>query len=313
MEDLACPRCKTTKYRNPSLKLMVNICGHALCENCVELLFVKGSAACPECQISLRRGNFRMQLFEDPLVEKEVDIRKRVVRDFNKREEDFETLREYNDYLEEIENIVFNLTNNVDVEVTKKKIEQYKKDNKALIIRNKSKLSKDEEYLEDLIDNEQQENVFRRQLVLKEEIEEKRLKTKFKEALIDELMFSDAPAGEILASHVALKVKSEPQKETQKPTAHTRFSSGIKLRHAESFLPIPKREEVPLYEYRSTVRDLCGPLPPSYDALQTKGYLDNTKSANESEKASGFLSNIACYRALEEALCGLYCGAIPET
>lgn len=43
MEDIACPRCKTTKYRNPSLKLMVNVCGHALCESCVDLLFLKGS------------------------------------------------------------------------------------------------------------------------------------------------------------------------------------------------------------------------------------------------------------------------------
>lgn len=42
MEDIACPRCKTTKYRNPSLKLMVNVCGHALCESCVDLLFLKG-------------------------------------------------------------------------------------------------------------------------------------------------------------------------------------------------------------------------------------------------------------------------------
>lgn len=30
MDDLGCPRCKTTKYRNPSLKLMVNVCGHTL-------------------------------------------------------------------------------------------------------------------------------------------------------------------------------------------------------------------------------------------------------------------------------------------
>ncbi len=42
MEDAACPKCKSTKYRNPSMKLMVNVCGHALCESCVELLFVKG-------------------------------------------------------------------------------------------------------------------------------------------------------------------------------------------------------------------------------------------------------------------------------
>ncbi|TST98543.1 CDK-activating kinase assembly factor MAT1 [Bagarius yarrelli] len=30
MDDQSCPRCKTTKYRNPSLKLMVNVCGHTL-------------------------------------------------------------------------------------------------------------------------------------------------------------------------------------------------------------------------------------------------------------------------------------------
>lgn len=45
MEEQTCPRCKTTKYRNPSLKLMVNVCGHSLCESCVDLLFLKGSTA----------------------------------------------------------------------------------------------------------------------------------------------------------------------------------------------------------------------------------------------------------------------------
>lgn len=43
MEDTICPRCKTTKFQNPSLKMMVNICGHALCESCVDLLFLKGN------------------------------------------------------------------------------------------------------------------------------------------------------------------------------------------------------------------------------------------------------------------------------
>lgn len=44
MEDFGCPRCKTTKYRVPSLKLMVNVCGHALCDSCIEILFVKGKS-----------------------------------------------------------------------------------------------------------------------------------------------------------------------------------------------------------------------------------------------------------------------------
>ena len=55
----------------------------------------------------------RLQLFEDANVDKEVDIRRRILKDFNKQEEDFETLREYNDYLEMVEDIIFNLTNNL--------------------------------------------------------------------------------------------------------------------------------------------------------------------------------------------------------
>lgn len=104
------------------------------------VLFFTGSGSCPDCNIVLRRGNFRVQLFEDPMVEKEVDIRKRVLRDYNKKEEDFNSLREYNDYLEEIETIVYNLTNNIDIVETNKRIEQYKKENKELIMKNKAKL-----------------------------------------------------------------------------------------------------------------------------------------------------------------------------
>uniref|UniRef100_A0AC11CYD7 MNAT1 component of CDK activating kinase n=1 Tax=Ovis aries TaxID=9940 RepID=A0AC11CYD7_SHEEP len=82
MDDQGCPRCKTTKYRNPSLKLMVNVCGHTLCESCVDLLFVRGAGNCPECGTPLRKSNFRVQLFEDPTVDKEVEIRKKVLKIF---------------------------------------------------------------------------------------------------------------------------------------------------------------------------------------------------------------------------------------
>ncbi|XP_064921899.1 CDK-activating kinase assembly factor MAT1 isoform X2 [Columba livia] len=141
MDDQGCPRCKTTKYRNPSLKLMVNVCGHTLCESCVDLLFVRGAGNCHECDTPLRKSNFRVQLFEDPAVDKEVEIRKKVLKIYNKREDDFPSLTEYNDFLEEIEEIVFNLTNNVDLENTKRKMELYQKDNKEVIQKNKIKLS----------------------------------------------------------------------------------------------------------------------------------------------------------------------------
>ena len=64
-----------------------------------------GPAPCPICQRTLRKNKFRLQTFEDTLVEREVDLRKRIARTFNKTEEDFPTLKDYNDYLEEVENI----------------------------------------------------------------------------------------------------------------------------------------------------------------------------------------------------------------
>lgn len=48
-----------------------------------------GSGSCPECYVPLRRNNFRVQMFEDPMVEKEVDIRRRILRDYNKKVECF--------------------------------------------------------------------------------------------------------------------------------------------------------------------------------------------------------------------------------
>ena len=54
---------------------IVNICG-----------------ACPECNIPLRRTNFRLQLFEDANVDKEVDIRRRILKDFNNSKDALELL-----------------------------------------------------------------------------------------------------------------------------------------------------------------------------------------------------------------------------
>lgn len=303
MEDIECPRCKTTKYRNPNLKLMVNICGHALCENCVELLFVKGSAACPQCNIALRRTNFRVQIFEDSSVEKELDIRRRILKDFNKKEEDFKTLLDYNDYLEEVETIIFNLSNNIDIEATKRKIEQYKKDNKNLIMKNKGKLSKEEEELEELLEYEKHESEARRIQVIQEEIELEKEKRKKKEALIDDLMFSDMSAKDIIASHAAKK--EEPKIKTTFVKKNT-FSTGLKSQQV--FLPVPKHNNENMFVYKELKLDLSGPEPFTPNTLKNEGFTNHVRNASECEIAGGFITENACDRALQDAFCGIYFG-----
>ncbi|KAI8847052.1 CDK-activating kinase assembly factor MAT1-domain-containing protein [Chytridium lagenaria] len=138
--DESCPVCQSDRYLNPSLKLLVSPCYHKMCENCINRLFLAGPGPCPVCKQTLRKSNFVAQTFEDLYVEKEVQIRKRVGKYFNKRLEDFNgDLRKYNDYLEEVEEIMFNLINDVDVQATNERIERFRQENKDLIAANLAK------------------------------------------------------------------------------------------------------------------------------------------------------------------------------
>src|SRR4051794_31047992 len=105
VEENVCPVCKSDHYLNSKMVLMVSPCYHILCDNCVYRIFLSGSAPCPQCGTILRKSSFHVPVFEDLKVEKECNIRKKVSRCINKREEDFESLRAYNDYLEQVEMI----------------------------------------------------------------------------------------------------------------------------------------------------------------------------------------------------------------
>ncbi|KAM9842081.1 CDK-activating kinase assembly factor MAT1 isoform 2-T2 [Aulostomus maculatus] len=307
MDDQGCPRCKTTKYRNPSLKLMVNVCGHTLCENCVEMLFVRGSGNCVQCDRLLRKNNFRVQLFEDPTVDKEVDIRKRVLKIYNKRDFDFPSLREYNDYLEEVEDIVYNLTNNIDVENTKQRMELYQRENRDLIQRNKVKLSREQEELEELLLLEQQGNEQRRLELLQEEQRQLQAKKKNKQALLDELEQSRLPATILLAQHKAraaeLETQIEQQKQAVKPTIL--FSSGIQMHQTVSLHPVSMIEEE-LYQYQPLQVETYGPLVPELEQLGRLGYLNHVRAALPQDTAGGYTSALACHRAVQDAFSGLF-------
>ncbi|XP_055324290.1 CDK-activating kinase assembly factor MAT1 isoform X2 [Sitodiplosis mosellana] len=307
MDDQVCPKCKTSKYRNPSLKLMVNVCGHSLCESCVELLFVKGSGSCPECDVPLRRNNFRVQMFENPMVEKEVDIRRRILRDYNKKEEDFATTREYDDYLEEIETIIYNLCNNIDIINTNKRIEQYKRENREVINKNKTRLGREEYELELELEREKEEDDQRR--IERETIENeaKKKKLKEKEALIDELMFSYEDASSIVKGY-AENVEKLREEEKTLPVIkkQSEFSTGVKFGQQSHFLPVPKIEEGPLFSYEQPVMVVDGPIAPDMIEIECKGYTRHVRAEAPPERAGGFKCALACQRALQEAMQGLF-------
>lgn len=301
MEEQSCPRCKTTKYRNPKLKLLVNVCGHKICDSCVDVLFTRPSAACPECNTPLRRNDFRLQQFEDLIVEKEVDVRKKVLKVYNKREEDFDTmedpLRGYNDYLEEVETIIWNLANGIEIEETKKKIEKYKKENDALIRKNNFKLGREEAFITSQIEEEQREEELRRKKVSWEEKEQQKKKKKEKEAFIDDLIRADRPIEDIVAEHA-----SKSQKKSSLLFSSSQFTTAQKK---DEFIPLPNTD-VPLYKYVTPSVDTCGPPVPQMELLAARGYLKNIRVVTEGEKASGYTQELACSRAMQEAFSSLY-------
>ncbi|GAB1730187.1 hypothetical protein NU195Hw_g7492t1 [Hortaea werneckii] len=134
-----CPICKSTRYLNPSLRFLVNPeCYHKLCASCVDRIFSHGPATCPlpNCSRTLRKHRFREQTFEDIRVEREIDIRKRVASVFNRREDEFEDLRNWNDYLNDVEDITFNLVNRIDLDATNARFEAYRKANEEGIAEN---------------------------------------------------------------------------------------------------------------------------------------------------------------------------------
>ncbi|XP_039597781.1 CDK-activating kinase assembly factor MAT1 [Polypterus senegalus] len=306
MDEQSCPRCKTTKYRNPFLKLMVNVCGHTLCENCVEMLFVRGSGNCQECDTPLRKSNFRIQLFEDPTIDKEVEIRKKILKIYNKREHDFSSLNEYNNYLEQIEEIVFNLTNNFDVEKTKQLMEQYQKENKDLIQRNKIKLTREQEELEEILAIERKEAEERRLLLLKEEQRQLMAKKKSKQTLLDELESSKLPAAVLLAQHKDRAAQLETQIEKQSQALQpSKFSTGIIMNQKISLQPVAKVEEV-LYVYQPLHIESYGPPVPDLENLGRLGYLSHVRATSPQDLAGGYTSSLACHRAIQDAFTGLF-------
>lgn len=75
---------------------------------------------------------------------KELQIRRRIQNIYNKRQDDFPSLRAYNDYLEDVEDIIFNLIEGVDVAATEEKLMKYQDENAEAIIASRARRAEEE-------------------------------------------------------------------------------------------------------------------------------------------------------------------------
>lgn len=325
--EVRCPNCGTTKYANTNLKMMVNVCGHSLCESCVEQMFVKGAAKCPTCNTVLKRTQFRIQLYDDENVEKELEIRKRLLKDLNMREEDFETLREYNDYLEMFETCVANLANGVDVLETNRRIEQFKTDNANKLARNKGRLSRDMQLIEQLLEEEQEAHLARTGQAMSEAPTTNRLQQAVsrQENLVDALLNSTLPAEMIVNSYkqkivqeqkLQDKMESDMQKQVAAQLAARRqqtvtFSTGVQLTRNRGGgdsddEPMDTTDSQGVqFTYQPPRWEAVGPPCPTPRTIVKNNYLVHVRPPREVELACGFKSIYPCQRALQEAILDL--------
>jgi len=90
-------------------------------------------------------------------LERERDFRRRVRRVYYKREEDFASLREYNDYLEEVEDIISALMGDHTRADAQRRLDALSAESKDVTARNRAELQKEKDALRDAVAAQAQE------------------------------------------------------------------------------------------------------------------------------------------------------------
>lgn len=299
-----CPICKTDRYLSPDVKFLVNPeCYHRICESCVDRIFSLGPAQCPykSCDKILRKNKFKTQIFDDVGVEKEVDIRKRVFNVFNKKLQDFEgDLDDYNKYLEEVEDVVYNLDNGIDVAKTEEKLRTYEELNKQLIMTNIERNKQDLESFEQRQQFEKEMRLKKRMLERQIEEEERMNKEWAKKEIVNRLSNADDVDDIIegVKNTVKLKKSSARRKleelnRVMKSNPYLAANSGGPRKDAIPFTPFNGDRD---FSKRYTLSESLYNDPFIKDLQVRKDFI-----------ASGFRVDFVYNRLLTEAFMGLGC------
>lgn len=244
-KDDKCPVCHTERYDNKKMRLLVSPCYHKMCESCIERRFSQGPAPCPMCGRQIRKNAFMTQTFEDLGVEREIAIRRRIAKEFNKRRENFSDLQAYNDYLEEVETISFNLINNIDVEETEKRIAAYREENAALIELNIQREEREMLTAQEEEEREREERQRRAEEIRREEENERAERTKASHKILEELARGNADARKVVAQSRAEAAKRAEQRAAAAKAASMATLSNLKRKNE---LAIPDPPHKPLID-----------------------------------------------------------------
>ncbi|CCK69395.1 TFIIH/NER complex subunit TFB3 KNAG_0C02840 [Huiozyma naganishii CBS 8797] len=305
-----CPICKTDRYLSPDLRFLVNPeCYHKICENCVDRIFSLGPAPCPykRCDKILRKNKFKTQIFDDVEVEKEVDIRKRVHNVYNQTLADFKgDLTAYNKYLEDIEDIVYNLDHGIDVVDTEQKLRDYEELNRQLILNNIERSKLDSETFVQRQQREKDMKLRQRQLEREVEEEDRQQKEWAKKEIVNRLANSNGVDASEIIEGVNNSVKLKKSSARRKLDDLNRA-----LRENPGFMALTATDDnqskgtMPLTTPFNGDRDVEKRYSINPDHYNDPFIKD--LESNREYLASGFRTDYVYDRVLTEAFMGLGC------
>lgn len=303
---------------------MSPICYHKMCESCVDRIFTQGPAPCPVigCGKTLRKNKFRKQTFEDVTVEREVDVRKRIAKTFNKRRDDFDTLLDYNNYLEEVEEMTFNLVNGVDVAKTEAKLQTYELANKDLINTNAARAAAEMQAFAQATEAEKEQHKMARELAVREMEEERREQEEVKKITLNALATGDKNAVKIIQD-VQLKRSSERKRRQAEEALRMKAVAEGRSLLKSSLLAGTRRKDVEegpfdpldglddtseLYVVQDHYENRCAPLPPiptgQFTDTPARSWLEPARK-DTATQAGGYFVEEYYSRSLFEAFSGL--------
>jgi CDK-activating kinase assembly factor MAT1 len=126
-------------------------CGHQFCIVCVEReLSRRKTFPCPICETIVKRSTLSTRTLDDVQCEKDTSWRRRINKVYNKVQSDFGSLLEYNNYLEEVEDLIYNIVNGEpNAEECKAVVKKHEEENKSDIAIRQSQRADEERLIQD--------------------------------------------------------------------------------------------------------------------------------------------------------------------
>lgn len=248
--------------------------------------------------------------FEDdrPYLNKEAHIRRRYLRWFNKRRDDFKTDHEYDDYLEMVEDLIFNLVNNIDAENTKARVERYRRENQESIGQNQAKKIEDDRLEAERVAGLERARIARLAALRKEDEQREKEKQRLRREEEAEELLRVSKGDDAVAKLRRKKEKIEKKKRKKEAAA----ARAAEERDKPDFRPMwlrpvfPSPLPMPLDMSKITIDQR-----PEDDAkaFEQRTQLEKSRAAS----AAGFKQHFVYERALKEFSQSLQYASMQET